>query len=158
MLLLLLNCVSRVRLCATLWAAACQASLSMGILQARILEWVAMPSSRGSSRSRDQTQVSCIAGRFFTPEPPGKPCCFYTFYQITAKRLFKLLSNAPPMRNNGLPGGASGKEPAFQCRRCKRCQFDPWVRKIPWRRKWHPTPLFLPGKPHGQRNLVGYSL
>ena len=38
----------------------------MGILQARIVEWVAMPSSRGSSQPRDQTQVSCIAGRFFT--------------------------------------------------------------------------------------------
>ena len=37
-----------------------------GILQARILEWVAFPFSRGSSQSRDQTQVSCIAGRFFT--------------------------------------------------------------------------------------------
>ena len=37
-----------------------------GILQAKILEWVAMPSTRGSSRTRDQTQVSCIAGRFFT--------------------------------------------------------------------------------------------
>ena len=44
---------------------ACQAPLSMGILQARILEWVAMPSSRGSSAPRDQTQVSCIVGRFF---------------------------------------------------------------------------------------------
>ena len=44
----------------------CQAPLSMGILQARILEWVAMPSSRGSSQPRDWTQVSCIAGRFFT--------------------------------------------------------------------------------------------
>ena len=43
-----------------------QASLSIGILQARILEWVAMPSSRGSSQPRDQTQVSRIAGRFFT--------------------------------------------------------------------------------------------
>ena len=42
-----------------------QAPLSMGILQARILEWVAMPSSRGSSQPRDQTHVSCIAGRFF---------------------------------------------------------------------------------------------
>ena len=41
-------------------------SWSMGILQARILEWVAMPSSRGSSQPRDQTQVSCIAGGFFT--------------------------------------------------------------------------------------------
>jgi len=37
-----------------------------GILQARILEWVAMPSFRGSSRPRDQTQVSCVAGKFFT--------------------------------------------------------------------------------------------
>ena len=52
-----------------------------GILQARILEWVAMPSSRGSSRPRGQTCISwgsCIAGRFFTAEPPGKPPCFPT--------------------------------------------------------------------------------
>ena len=44
-----------------------------GILQARILEWVATSFSRGPSRPRDQTQVSCIAGRFFTAEPPEKP-------------------------------------------------------------------------------------
>ena len=43
-----------------------QAPLSMGILQARILEWVAMPSSKVSSQPRDWTQVSCITGRFFT--------------------------------------------------------------------------------------------
>ena len=48
------------------WTLAWQAPLSMGILQARILEWVAMPSSRGSSHLRDRTQVSHIAGRFFT--------------------------------------------------------------------------------------------
>ena len=42
-------------------------------------------------------------------------------------------------------------------RQCRRCQFDPWVRKIPWRRKWQPPPVFLPGKPHGQRSLAGYS-
>ena len=35
--------------------------------------------------------------------------------------------------------------------------FDPWVRKIPWRRAWQLTPVFLPGEPHGQRNLAGYS-
>ena len=39
----------------------------------------------------------------------------------------------------------------------RRYGFDPWVRKIPWRRKWHPTPVFLPGKCHGQRSLGGYS-
>ena len=40
---------------------------------------------------------------------------------------------------------------------CKRPEFDPWVGKIPWRRKWQPTPVFLPGKLHGWRSLVGYS-
>jgi len=39
----------------------------------------------------------------------------------------------------------------------QRCRFDPWVRKIQWRRAWQPTPIFLPGEPHGQRSLVGYS-
>ena len=52
----------------------------------------------------------------------------------------------------GFPGGASGKEPAWQCRRHKRQRFNPWVGKIPWRRKRQPTPVFLPGKSHGQRN------
>ena len=46
----------------------------------------------------------------------------------------------------GFPGGMSGKESACQCIRHKRCEFDPWVWKIPWRRKWKPTPVFLPGK------------
>ena len=56
------------QLCRTLcdpWTVARQAPLSMGILQATILEWVAMPSSRGSSQPRDQTQASLIAGGFF---------------------------------------------------------------------------------------------
>ena len=46
------------------------------------------------------------------------------------------------------------KEPVCQCR---RCEFSPWVRKIPWRRKWQCTPVSLPGKSHGQRSLAGYS-
>ena len=51
--------------------------------------------------------------------------------------------------NVSYPGGASGEEPVCQCRRCKRCGFDPWIRKIPWRRAWKLTPVFLPGEPHG---------
>ena len=39
----------------------------------------------------------------------------------------------------------------------KRLWFDPWIRKIPWKRAWQPTPVFLPGESLGQRNLVGYS-
>ena len=56
----------------------------------------------------------------------------------------------------GVPTWLSGKEPTCQCRRCSRCGFSSWVRKIPWSRKWNPTP-FLPGKFHKQRSLVGYS-
>ena len=47
----------------------------------------------------------------------------------------------------GFPGGASGKEPECQGRRHKSHWFDPWVRKIPWRRAWQSTPVFLPGIP-----------
>ena len=43
------------------------------------------------------------------------------------------------------------------CLQCRRSGFDPWVGKIPWRRKWQPTPIFLPGESHGQRSLMGYS-
>ena len=56
-----------------------------------------------------------------------------------------------------LLGGGSGKEPTCQCRRHKRHGFNPWVRKIPWRRAWQPILVFLPGESHGQRTLVGYS-
>ena len=57
----------------------------------------------------------------------------------------------------GFPGGLAGKESACQCGRCKRDWFESWVGKIPWRRKWQPTPVFLPEKFQGQRSLVGYS-
>ena len=54
----------------------------------------------------------------------------------------------------GLPRWLSGRESASQCR---RWGFDSWVRKIPWRRKWQPSAVFLAGKSDGQRRLVGYS-
>ena len=52
----------------------------------------------------------------------------------------------------GFPGGTSGKEASCQCRRHKRCEFDHWVRKIPWRRAWLPIPVFLSGESHRQRS------
>ena len=56
----------------------------------------------------------------------------------------------------GFPGGSVVKKESEQCR---RCGFDPWIRKtpFPWGRKWQPTPVFLPGKFHRQRSLMGYS-
>ena len=57
----------------------------------------------------------------------------------------------------GLHSWLSGKDPAYQCRRHRRHGFNPWVGKIPCRRNWKPTPVFLPGKSQGQRSLAGYS-
>jgi len=54
-------------------------------------------------------------------------------------------------------GGASGKEPLCQCGRPKRCRFDPLVGKIPGKRAWQPTLVFLPGESQAQRSLAGYS-
>ena len=64
------------------------------------------------------------------------------------------------MSNKGFPGGSIGRESA--CNKgdhlqCRRPEFDPWVGKIPWRRKWQLTPIFLPGKSHGQGNFPDYS-
>ena len=63
----------------------------------------------------------------------------------------------PLIPSKGFPGGSVVKESACQCRRRRRCGFNPWVEKTPWRRKRQPTPGFLPGESHGQRSLVGYS-
>ena len=92
----------------------------------------------------------------------------YQYYKINNDSLPKLLpfSSNPPCSlhhyspsSTGvrLPRWLSGEGSACQCRRCRRCGFDPWVRKIPWKKKWQPTPVLLPGKSHGQRNLAGYS-
>ena len=72
----------------------------------------------------------------------------------------------PPVLLQGAPfawaqqevsGGTSGKEPACQCRRCKKHGFNLWVGKMLWRRAQQPTLVFLPGESYGQRHLVGYS-
>ena len=126
------DCIGFVLICVWLYNpmdCSLPGSSVHGIFQARILEWVVISFSRGSSQPRDETRVSCnscIAGRLFTTEPLGKP--HLSWY--------------------------NGKE--FVCQ-CKRCRFDPWVWEIPWRRKWQPTPAFSPGKSHEQRKMVDYN-
>ena len=95
----------------------------------------------------------------------------YPYYQKPAIKSMQCLSkfqrhisqkykNTPkiyivlPKTLNSLRGSPSVKNIHLQCR---TPQFNPWVRKIPWRREWEPTPVFLPGKFRGQRSLVGYS-
>ena len=88
--------LSRVQLFVTQWTVARQAPLSVGIFQARILEWVAISLSRGSSRPRDQTPdscVSCIVGEFFTAKRSGMPHveCFSLILQRGSGHLPMLL-------------------------------------------------------------------
>ena len=77
--------------------------------------------------------------------------CWVTQSQTRLKRL----SSSSSRINWGLPKWLSGKESTFQCRKPR---LDSWDEKIPWRRKWQPTLVSLPGKSHGQRSLAGYSL
>ena len=128
-----LSCIC---LFATTWTVTQQAPLSMGIFQARILEWVAMPSLRGSSQPRDWIQVSYMQVDSLMSEPPGK---FTKWDSISLQGIFRW---------------HSGKESASQCRRLKRIRFNPCVGKILWSREWQPDPLFLPRKFHGPRNLA----
>ena len=86
--------LSRVWLCVTSWTVAGQAPLSMGILLVRILYWVAMPSSRGSSQPWDQTQVSHFAGGFFSSwcirEAPSCVWFLTVNYLLTMLTVFSL--------------------------------------------------------------------
>ena len=72
----------------------------------------------------------------------------FAFWCTRAKSLQSYLTLCNTM-DCSLPGSS------VLCRR-KRHRFDPWVGRIPWRRAWQPTPVFLPGESHGQKNLVGY--
>ena len=115
-----------------------------GILQARVLEWVAISFSRGCSQPRDRTQVSCIGARFFTIWATREAQIRWELASI----MYLLW---------GFPSGTVIKNPPGNADRRKRCRFNPWVGNIPWRRKWQSTPVFLPRKSHGQRSPVGYS-
>ena len=114
-----------------------------GISQARVLEWVAIPFCRGSSRPRDQTQFSCIKGKFFTiwatrEASMIKVLCFVLFcfwrpyhLEIQAKVFIGdmawCLGFTLKYPVKGLPWWLSGKE--FTCQ-CRRHRFNPWSRKI----------------------------
>ena len=75
----------------------------------------------------------------------------YERFQTRRRSLYIINNTFEPLRC------LSGKESTCQCRRLKSCRFNPWVGKIPCGRKRQPTPVFLPGKFHGQRSLEGYS-
>ena len=164
--------LSRVRLFSTPWIAARQASLSITNSRSslRLTSIVSvMPSSHlilcrplllsfPVSESFPMSQLFAWGGQStgvsalasFLPKKSANiyfTSCFF-FFQPEGTN-YKNLYN--------FPRWCSGTESTCQCRRHKSCRFHPWVGKIPWRRKWQSTPVFLPGEVHEQRSLVGYS-
>ena len=120
----------------TLWTIALQAPLSMGFFRQEYWSGLPFPSPGDLPDARIEPRSPALQAEALTSEPPG---------QTTA---------IPYL---GFPAGVSGKDLTCQCRTHKRQGFDPWVGNFPWRRKWQPTPVFLPGKSHGQRSLADYS-
>ena len=83
-------------------------------------------------------------------------CLEFVSQPLPSVLMFQASSLPPHLMD--FPGGSVVKESACQCRRHRRRGFGPWVGKIPWRREWQPSPVFLPGKFHGQRSPASYSL
>ena len=113
-----------------------------GIFQARVLEWVAISFSKGSSWPRDQTQVFCIAGRRFTLWATREAY----FIEVLLKSSTIVTELSISLFNS-----------VSFCFMYFRALWLGEYMFIIWRRKWQPTPVFLPGESHGQRNLPGHS-
>ena len=81
---------------------------------------------------------------------------YYIYVQRIFKNIYVCVYNIyVHIYISWLPQWLRGKESTCQCMRHKRCGFNPWVRKTPWRKAWQPT-IFLLGKSYGQKSLVGY--
>ena len=123
--------------------------------------WPSWANGADKQVSRGDTQEKGPVGSFWALTSPPGPClCGWSAFP-SATTPFPPLPHAHTLitsRESIFLGGTSSKELTCPCRRFKRHRFNPWVGKIPWRRAWQPTPVFLPGKFHGQRSLAGYSL
>ena len=168
---------SHIWLCVTPWTAARQAPLSMGVFQARILEWAALSSSRWSSSAKnkyaikpwkDMEEPSLSSIKWKKPIWKRLHTVWFQLCDFLEKAMLWRQRKIRYFRGLGVEGwigraeriypwvqtvyflgflgGSDGKESTCQCR---RLGFNSWVRNIPWRRKWPPTPVFLPGKSHG---------
>ena len=97
----------------------------------------------------DSTFLKCHSGSFHN-HPRWERLIHFCHFTWTSQVQHLVYET----KQKGIPGGASGKESTCQC---SRGGLDAWVRNIPWRRRWQPTPVFLPGESQGQRSPAGYS-
>ena len=103
-----------------------------------------------------ETWVRSLSGE--DPLEKGKAThCSILAWRIPWTTVHGVTKNWTQLSNFHVHRWLSGKKFICQCKKPRTYGFDPWVRKIPWRRKWQPTPVFLPGKSQGQRSLEGYN-
>ena len=118
---------------------------------------IALPCSK-KSLMKAYGRISSIIRVTNTDSRKDTPTQTTTAIDVKAQQLYginKYILYPLDILNIGLPRGLSGKESTSKIGDTGRHGFHPWVEKIPWRRKWQPTPAFLPGESHGQRSLAG---
>ena len=106
--------------------------------------WTEKPGRLSPQVKKSQTQLKWLSTNIRVSEISWKKLCIGVLHSVDICWAF--------IMHRGLPRWCSG-----QGRRPKRCEFNPWVRRILWRRKWQPTPIFLPRQFYGWRVLIGYS-
>ena len=150
-LVLCAHLLSHVQLFETPWTIACHGPMSMEF--SRQEYWRRLPFPPPGDLPDPGIKPGSPAGGLFTTAPPcvqkshgpfHMPPPFWRLLERGRCFLTDSVVKNPPVN-------------AGECRRCMGRGFNPWVGKIPWTRKWEPTPVFLFGEFHGQRSLVGCS-
>jgi len=163
------------------WGGSTRACQVASVLSDSVTPWTLAGQASLFSKQDYWSGLSCPPGDLsepeFEPVSLTSPALADGSFTTSATRWhrseeFMYLKNTPPVLekehrvmkcypsvNNTclkIPGDSVVKNLPW-VQETKRCRFDPWVGKTPWRRAWQPTPVFLPGESHGQRSLVGYS-
>ena len=140
--------LSHVRLFATPWTIAYQAPPSMGFSRQEYWSGLPLPSPGDLPDPGIEPGSPTFQADALTSEPPGKPIFMQKFHYNTMKT---------GTSRRGLLRSILASLVAQQSRICPPMHETSWVGKIPWRKKWLPTPVFLSGEYHVQRSLAGYS-
>ena len=138
--------LSRVQLLVTPWTEAYQGSPSMGFSRQEYWSGVPLPSPPCRKPGFYSWVGKFLWRREWQSTPVFLPGEFHGQRSLVGYSPWGHDWATNIHTHIGLPRWLSGKESACQCRRYWRCGFDPWVGKSPWRRKWQPIPVFLPGK------------
>ena len=125
-----------------------------------IFSWCLTPSRASISRGPGWSLESHMIQPWKSHDPALEVTCYHVGTLRTGSSVHwfrgRIFLETSYHRIRAFPSGSVVRT-HLQCRSLRRYGLDPWVTKIPWRRAWQPTPVFLPGESHGQRSLVGYN-